>query len=104
MESLNLRFSSIWQATSCASSRIVGKVLVNCNFPYKGVYIVLENSILLVKVGLKFANESVEPAIEFPNIFLTLLANFEVLRINRGHTFHLTPSLHESIVSNLQGF
>jgi hypothetical protein len=45
---------------------------------------VLENNTLLVKVGLKFAN-----------IFVTLLANFEILRINRGHTFYLTPSPHE---------
>jgi hypothetical protein len=57
----------------------------------------LENNALLVKVKLKFANESVEPIIEFPNIFVTLLANFEVLRINRGHTFYLNPSPHESL-------
>jgi hypothetical protein len=56
---------------------------------------VLENSALWVKFRLKFANESVEPIIEFPNIFVGSFSNFEILRIKRGHTFFLTSSLHE---------
>jgi hypothetical protein len=65
---------------------------------------VLENIALWVKFGLKFANESVDPIIEFPNIFITSFANFKVLRINRGHTFYLTPSLHEILFQIFRGF
>jgi hypothetical protein len=55
----------------------------------------LENKDFWVKVGLKFANESVEPIIEFPNVFVGSFANFEVLRVKGGHTFFFTPSVHE---------
>jgi hypothetical protein len=65
---------------------------------------VLENSALWVKVGLKFANESVEPIIEFPNVFVGSFANFEVLRIKGCHTFFFTPSLHESPFQIFRGF
>ena len=64
----------------------------------------LENNTLLVKVGLKFANESVEPIIEFPNIFATSFANFEVLRVKGGHTFFFTPPILESTFKIFRGF
>jgi hypothetical protein len=64
----------------------------------------LENNALWEKIGLKFSNESVEPIIEFPNIFVNSFANFEVLRIKGGHTFFFTPSLHEISFQIFRGF
>jgi hypothetical protein len=64
----------------------------------------LENSDLWVKVGFNFSIESVEPIIEFHNVFVTSFENFEVLRINRVHTFYLTPSLHAILFQIFRGF
>jgi hypothetical protein len=64
----------------------------------------LENGALWEKSGLKFANESVEPIIEFPNVFVSLITNLEVLRVKGGHTFFFTPSVLEISFKIFRGF
>jgi hypothetical protein len=64
----------------------------------------LEKNSLWEKIRLKFDNDSVEPIIEFPNIFVCFFANLEALRVKGVHTFFFTPPVLEISFNIFRGF
>jgi hypothetical protein len=63
----------------------------------------LENNALGEEIGLKFVNESVEPIIEFPNVFVFLFASFEEWRVKGIHAFLFTPIVLKSLFKIFRG-